>query len=102
VNIEILHIEDCDNWREAGQRVRKALDATGHSEVGVEYRLLQTSAEAAEVPFAGSPTILRDGTDVFPSDGQTTELACRIYPTATGFAGMPTVDQLIEVLSNTK
>jgi hypothetical protein len=99
VNIEILHIEDCDNWHEAGKRVRTALDATGHRDMSVEYRLLQTSAQAAEVPFAGSPTILSNGVDVFPSDGRTTELACRIYPTATGLAGMPTVEQLIEVSS---
>jgi hypothetical protein len=102
VNIEILHIEECDNWSDAGQRVRATLNATGHPDIGVENRLLQTSEEAAAVPFAGSPTILLDGTDPFPSDGRTTELACRIYPTATGFAGMPTVEQLIEVFSKTK
>jgi hypothetical protein len=99
MEIEILHIDECPNWEEAGQRVRTALDSMGLSKVGVGYRLLRTSAEAAEVPFAGSPTILVDGVDAFPSEGQTTDLACRLYPTATGFAGLPTVDQLVEVIA---
>jgi hypothetical protein len=100
MNIEILHIEECPNWEEAGQRVRAALDATGRSAVRVDYRLLQTSEEATKVPFAGSPTILVDGVDAFPTNGQTTDLACRIYRTATGLAGTPTVDQLVEVFAN--
>jgi hypothetical protein len=100
MNIEILHIDECPNWEEAGRRVATALAATGRAGVRVDYRLLRTSDEAARVPFAGSPTILLDGVDAFPTDGQTTDLACRIYRTATGFAGVPTVDQLVEVLNS--
>jgi hypothetical protein len=98
VKIEILHIDECPNWEDAGRGVRAALDATGHPEVEINYRLLLDSSEAAQVPFAGSPTILIDGVDAFPSEGRTSDLACRIYRTPTGFAGIPTVDQLIEVL----
>ena len=98
VNIEILHIDECPNWEEAGRRVKTALDATGHSTVEVEYRLLRSSEEAAEFPFAGSPTIILDGVDAFPGS-RTSDLACRIYRTPTGFAGMPTVDQLVEVVN---
>jgi hypothetical protein len=58
---------------------------------------LTTSADAIEVPFAGSPTVL-DGVDAFPTDGRTSDLACRIYLTDTGFAGVPTVAQLIEAM----
>lgn len=78
-------------------RVRAALDATGNADVPLEYRLLTTSAEAAGVPFAGSPTILIDGVDAFPSGGRITALACRVYSTGGGLAGAPTTEQLIEV-----
>jgi len=39
-----------------------------------------------------------DGVDAFPTDGRTSDLACRIYRTDTGFAGVPTVAQLIEAM----
>ena len=102
MKIEILHIEECPYWQEAGVRVRTALDSSGHSDVGVSYRLLRTREEAGAVPFAGSPTILVNGEDGFPTEGQTTELACRIYPTGSGFAGLPTIEQLLEIFSKQK
>lgn len=98
MDIEILHIEECANWQRAGDAVRSALDQLALADVGIRFRLLSTSAEAAAVPFAGSPTVLIDGADAFPSDGRTSDLACRIYRTQTGFAGAPTVEQLVEVL----
>jgi hypothetical protein len=74
------------------------LDEIGHGDVELVYRLLRSSEEAAQVPFAGSPTILVDGEDAFPSEGRTTDLACRIYVTPKGLAGMPTQDQFRSVL----
>ena len=64
--------------------------------------MLRTSEEAGAVPFAGSPTILVNGEDGFPTEGPTIELACRIYPTGSGFAGLPTVEQLLEIFSKQK
>lgn len=94
MKVEILHIEDCPNWVEAGERVRSALDDSGHRGVEIEFRLLRTSDEAAEVPFAGSPTILVDDVDAFPSDGRATDLACRIYWIGGRPAGLPSPEQL--------
>ena len=98
MRIEILHIEECPNWVEAGARVEAALVELGRAGVEVTYRLLQSSEDAADVAFAGSPTILLDGVDAFPTDGQTSELACRVYWTESGPAGLPTVAQLVEVM----
>lgn len=98
MRVEILHIDECPNWVEAGTRVEAALVELGRGDDEVAYRLLTTSADAAEVPFAGSPTIVLDGVDAFPTDGRTSDLACRIYRTDTGFAGVPTVAQLIEAM----
>lgn len=98
MDVEILHIDECPNWAETGQRARAALDATGHADSGIAYRLLQTSEEASRVPFSGSPTILLDGADAFPTADRIADLACRVYITASGTASMPTVSQLIEVI----
>jgi len=96
MDLEILHIDDCPNWREAGDRLREALACAGLGEMPIGFRLLRTAEDAAGTGFAGSPTITVDGTDLFPSNGRTSDLACRIYVTPSGLAGLPTVDQLIE------
>lgn len=91
---EVLHIEDCPSWEEAGRSLRAALDSTGHRDVPITITLVASAAEAARVPFAGSPTILIDGQDLFPSDGRASDLACRVYLTPKGLAGRPTPEQL--------
>ena len=48
--------------------------------------------------FAGSPTILIDGADAFPTDGRTTDLACRVYYTDGRISRLPTVEQLVQAL----
>lgn len=98
MHVEILHIDDCPNWTEAGRRTRAALDAIGRSDVEVRYRLLADPDEAAASAFAGSPTITLDGADLFPTEGGTADLACRIYFTPAGVAGLPTEEQLVEAL----
>jgi hypothetical protein len=91
---ELLHIEECPSWEEAGRSLRAALDSTGHRDVPITFTLVASATEAARVPFAGSPTILIDGQDLFPSDGRTSDLACRVYLTPKGLAGRPTQEQL--------
>lgn len=97
VKVEILHIDACPSWENAGARVRDALDAAGLEDVAIEFRRLQTPADAASVTFAGSPTILVDGVDLFPGE-RTLELACRVYPTPQGLSGTPTTEQLTEAI----
>ena len=97
MKVEILHINECPNWEEAGRLARIALDQVGAHDVDIGYRLLTSSDEAAAVWFAGSPTILIDGADAFPTGGRITDLACRVYQTDTGLAGLPTVQQLVGV-----
>ncbi|GAB3610768.1 hypothetical protein GCM10027414_28940 [Humibacter ginsengiterrae] len=96
--IEVLHIDECPNWEQAEARVREALARRGDTSTAVTGRLVQTREEAAQVPFAGSPTITLDGDDLFPNEGQTTDLACRVYVTRNGLAGLPTVEQIVEAL----
>lgn len=98
MKVEVVHIEDCPNWEEAGRRVRAALDTIGARKVGVDYRLVASSEDAAAVWFAGSPTILIDGADAFPTGGRTTGLACRVYYTDDGISRLPAVEQLVRAI----
>jgi uncharacterized Zn-binding protein involved in type VI secretion len=99
VHIHILHIDECPNWVEAVARVNAALQALGRQGDEVTTELLSSSEQAASVPFAGSPTILLNGSDAFATEGRTTDLACRIYLTEAGFAGVPTVAQLTDAIA---
>jgi len=98
VQIEVLHINDCPSWREAGRRVRDALAFTGRDRDAIHFRLLESVEEAALVPFSGSPTILIDGADLFPGGERTSQLACRVYATPNGLSGTPTMEQIIDAL----
>ncbi|WP_025156739.1 alkylmercury lyase [Leifsonia aquatica] len=97
MELVVLHIDDCPSWAEAGRRVTAALRVLGRADVPVDVRLIATPADAAATGFAGSPTILADGVDLFPGE-PTTHLVCRVYRTPTGFAGSPTVDMIAETL----
>ena len=94
MKIQVLYIEECPNWKKAGALTKRALDMIGIADVSMEHVLVRTAAEAEAVAFAGSPTILLDGNDLFPSVGPTRALACRVYPTEHGLAGTPTQAQL--------
>jgi hypothetical protein len=98
MRIELLHIDGCPHSAEAGRRVEAALEALGHGGLAVQMRLVESAAAATGTAFAGSPTITVDGADLFPDGAPTRDLACRIYRTPEGFAGLPTVDQLTEAL----
>ena len=96
MRVEIVYFDGCPNWQEAGARVSTA--AAGIPDVEITYRRVTTNQEAAALPFAGSPTILIDGTDAFEDAVTVTELACRIYQNGAGLTGLPTVIQLAEAL----
>ena len=99
MDIEILHIDDCPNWRATADTVTEILADLGASEPPVRLTLLASPAAAALVPFAGSPTVLIDGTDAFPTDGRTSDLACRVYRVDGRFAGAPSADDLRTAIS---
>jgi hypothetical protein len=98
MRIEILYIADCPNWRDAGTRLHTALARLGVAEVSIDYRLLSEREDFRGAPFAGSPTMLVDGRDLFPSQGATGDLACRVYVSEGRLAPLPTVDDLTTAL----
>jgi hypothetical protein len=98
MQVHVLHIDDCPNWSEATIRTRQALATLGLADVSVEPVLIDTERKALDAGFAGSPTIIVDGSDLFPSEGRTADLACRVYYTEHGLAGLPSQEQLERAL----
>jgi hypothetical protein len=99
MRIELLYIDECPNSDEAARQLDAALAALGHRGAAVHMRLMESAADTAGTAFGGSPTITVDGTDIFPGGAAAGDLACRIYRTPTGLAGLPTIDQIKEALT---
>ncbi len=100
VKLELLHIPDCPHTALALQQVEAALAALGRQDIAVHMVRIDTPEDAAGTGFAGSPTITADGGDIFPDRTPTGELACRLYPTPHGLAGVPAPAQMLEALKN--
>jgi hypothetical protein len=87
------HLETADRVREAGRSV--GLDGTG-----ISSRARIPTGDTKRVQFAGSPTILLDGLDLFPAGEPVSELMCRVYATPTSLAGLPTTERIIEAMGS--
>ncbi|PRX40781.1 hypothetical protein B0I32_1831 [Nonomuraea fuscirosea] len=99
MDIELLYFAGCPNWHLAQERLSKALTIADRSDLVVNLYAVETDEEAQALRFPGSPTIRIDGHDPFPSVASTYGLTCRVYTTPDGFAGAPTIDQLVQALT---
>ena len=98
VHVVLLYFDGCPNWIEMDERVRCALQTVGVSEECLTLESVQTIEDAERRSFRGSPTVLINGRDPFADPAAPVGLACRVYRTATGFAGAPTIDELTEAM----
>lgn len=96
-HITVRYFTSCPNWRIADQRIHAAVG--DRDDVRIDYQLVETPEQAATLGFAGSPTILIDGIDLFAEPDQPTGLSCRVYRTPDGLAGSPTITQLEQALA---
>ena len=70
-----------DRW----ERLRQGLDRLGRADVPISGVRVETAEDAMAAGFAGSPTILVDGRDLFPQSIEWTGgLGCRLYWTPGG------------------
>ena len=46
MNVSLLYFEGCPSWHEADDRLRQALDSTGHVDTTITYVLVSTHEEA--------------------------------------------------------
>lgn len=99
MKVELLYFDGCPNWVEMDARVRAALESVSCGDGEVERVLVSTPAQAEEMGFPGSPTVLVDGRDPFAEPGAPVGLACRLYRSGDELAGLPTVQQLAGALT---
>ncbi|MBI4941003.1 MAG: thioredoxin family protein [Actinobacteria bacterium] len=92
MDITLLYFDGCPNWKIADQRLTEI--AARRPDITVTRRRVETLEEAERVGFRGSPSVLLDGVDPFADGGAGIGLACRLYATPGGPAGVPTLDQL--------
>jgi hypothetical protein len=97
VRVSVVYFDGCPSWQETGSRVQAALAQLG-VDTAVEYVPVTTGEEAVGAGFAGSPTILVDGHDLFPGPGSDQGLGCRLYRTPAGLAGMPDLADVVGAL----
>jgi hypothetical protein len=98
VDVELLVVPNCPNAAPAAALLGTALADVGLAHVPITTTVIDTASQAERRGFIGSPTILIDGDDPFAEPRQPSALACRIYGTTTGPAGIPDLRQLRQAL----
>lgn len=96
MDLQLLLVDGCPHAGLARERLADAIAQIG-IEASIDERIVGTTAEAEDIDFSGSPTILVDGRDPFPTS-TSAGLSCRLYPTATGSDGAPAVEDLVAAL----
>jgi hypothetical protein len=98
MRLQILHVPDCPGAEALDGLLGPLLAARPN--IWVTRQVVTTEDEAGRLGMTGSPTILADGRDLFPSAGQQPSLSCRLYPGEHGHLGpAPTASQLREALT---
>jgi hypothetical protein len=98
MDIELLVVPDCPNGLVAAAMLRTALDDVGLTGSTFRTTVIDTQQRAEQRGFTGSPTILIGGLDPFAEPGRAPALACRIYRSDTGTAGVPAMGELRQAL----
>ncbi|GAD83341.1 alkylmercury lyase [Nocardia asteroides NBRC 15531] len=93
MRLEILQVADCPNVPVLEERIRRAV-ADRPVDVEIVHRVIDNAEQAASAGMTGSPTLLVDGRDPFAVDGSVTSVSCRLYPSANGLDGAPSVSAL--------
>jgi hypothetical protein len=96
MRIELLVVPDCPHAEWAGGVLTQALDDIGLGAVGYSRVVIDSSAEAQQRHFVGSPTFAVDGEDVFPAPDRAAALACRIYGSGRGVPDLPDLRQALK------
>jgi hypothetical protein len=99
MRVELLYFEGCPSWKVTEERLLVALTRTGHGDVVVRRTKVETLAQAEDLGFVGSPTVLVDGHDSLSRGDEGGPFACRVFQTPGGLAGSPTIEQLSEALA---
>jgi hypothetical protein len=92
--VVLQYFEGCPGWQTATDRPLEALRLAGMGKLEIQLQKV-----ADRIGFGGSPTILFDGVDLFADASPSVGYACRLYRTAAGAEGAPSLSQLTERLA---
>lgn len=97
MKLELLVVPDCPHESGARELALATLAELGMT-ADLTTTVIATEAEARGRGFVGSPTFLVDGRDLFAQPGASVGVACRVYPTSDGLAGVPSRADLRDAL----
>jgi len=98
MDVQLLVILDCPNEQRAREMLRRALADAGAGDIPIQTVVVDTAEQAEQLGFPGSPTILLDRVDAFPSVQQSPGLACRMYSQPGGSHGVPEMVALVAAI----
>src|SRR5689334_9324844 len=101
MKIELLYFDSCPSWQTGLKNLKSALKLEG-IETDVKLVKVEDEKDAIRFKFLGSPHFRVDGQDLWPEGREIYSLSCRVYPTAEGIKGFPTVAMLREQLKQFK
>jgi LmbE family N-acetylglucosaminyl deacetylase len=96
--VELQFTADCPNWQDAYAHLVQALTDLGRDDDDILLTVVHDHAQAQELHFTGSPTVLVGGVDPFIQPSRQAALACRLYDTPEGRSGTPTQAQVTTAL----
>lgn len=97
MEITLQYFDGCPNWKITAEHLSQLVDEGLITTV--DYELVDTDETAVARGFHGSPTVLIDGVDPFVDEAAPVGLACRVYRTASGLIGSPTLPQLRQAIN---
>jgi hypothetical protein len=98
MDVELLVVTDCAHAGPATELLRTALDDIGLIGLPFTTTVVDTHERARNRGFLGSPTIMANGSDLFPERGRPAALACRLYRHPDGSSGLPDLRELRRAL----
>lgn len=97
MKIDLMYFDGCPSWRVALENLQTALEVEG-LQIKIVPIEIHSEAEASAAKFLGSPSLQIDGQDLWPGEQASYSMNCRIYRTAEGLKGWPTVEMLRQKL----
>lgn len=97
MDVQLLVIPNCPNEQQAREQLRRPLEV-GAGDTPIGTVTVTTAAQAEQLTFAGSPTIMLDRVDPFPLPQRCPGLACRMYTQPGGPEGVPEMAALVAAI----
>ena len=97
LQITLQYFDGCPSWRPALENLRMVIAA---EKIAAKISLvkIESSDQAQQEHFLGSPSFLVNGIDLWPEERTDYSLNCRVYRTPAGLKGSPTIGMLRERL----